>query len=433
MEHNSEREQLVWANYGLMGDPFDTRALSLFKYSRLSVENAYVPRETIGKLTPTQQLNRFLRAEGGGCVLVEGEVGVGKTSLVNHHRYTWQKAAQSLFTPISEISAEKDWTKRQFLIDLLNSLARTFITTGVEDEIEENQILMEVIATTGAYFASKSGKSWGVTVASTGVQAGKSTSTTIHKGEISNTQLLDYIRQIVMMCQKKGHRGIIFHLEYFEILLDEGVDRCSSFLDDIRDVLQIHDTYFVLVARSGFFQKVVSPLSRVRSIFHSHPIHILPFSEQEVITILNRRYELLAYKFHNYIKPVEDELVARLHKLHGGQIRNVMNDIKALVLEFSSPNRVETLATEQAWESLVSLVEEKLGVLTAGERTFLRDLPQGSFSNKELVESTGKSKQHVNKLLKKLREFNFVQPFEDSDEQHRYKLAPEFRILRGTD
>jgi MoxR-like ATPase len=108
MEHNSDREQLVWANYGFLGDPFDTRALSLFAHSRLSVNNAYVPRAEKGKLTPTQQLNQFLRSEGGGCVLVEGEVGVGKTSLVNHHRYTWRKGAQSLFTPISEISAEKD-------------------------------------------------------------------------------------------------------------------------------------------------------------------------------------------------------------------------------------------------------------------------------------------------------------------------------------
>jgi transcription initiation factor IIE alpha subunit len=98
-------------------------------------------------------------------------------------------------------------------------------------------------------------------------------------------------------------------------------------------------------------------------------------------------------------------------------------------LEFSSPNRVETLATDQAWESLVSLVEEKLGVLTAGERAFLRKLPEGSFSNKDLVASTGKSKQHVNKILRKLREFNFIQPYEDSDERHHYELAPEFRIL----
>ena len=362
---------------------------------------------------------------------MEGEIGVGKTSLVNHHRYEWRKKSQSLFTPISEISAEKDWTKRQFLIDLLNSLARTFVTTWTDQEIEKNQLLMEVIATTGAYFASKSGKTWGLTVASTGLQRGTSTSTTIHKGEISNTQLLDYIRRVVEMCKENGHRGVIFHLDNFEILLDDSVTRCRSFLDDIRDVLQLQDTYFILVARSGFFQKVVSPLSRVRSIFHSHPIHIPPFSEQEVIGILNRRYEVLSHRLRNYIKPVEDELVARLHKLHGGQIRSVMNDIKALILEFSSPNRVETLVTGQAWESLESLVEEKLGVLTAGEKNFLRKLPQGSFSNKDLVESTGKTKQHVNKILKKLREFNFIRPSEDPDEQHCYELAPEFRILCG--
>jgi len=164
------------------------------------------------------------------------------------------------------------------------------------------------------------------------------------------------------------------------------------------------------------------------SQFYRQPINVSVFTEYETVDIVNRRYEVLAHKDRNYIRPAEDELVRRLHAIHEGRIRRVMNDLKSLVLEFLSPNRVETLKTEDAIKSLKSLVEERLNVLTKGEREFGRQLPLGSFSNQDLVERTKKSKQHVGKIFAKLKKYNFIQPARDTEDEHHYQLASEFRI-----
>jgi Cdc6-like AAA superfamily ATPase len=428
MEQDLDRESLIWANYGFVSNPFETRPLSLFSQSELSVSNAYLPREAAGELNPSEKLDQFLKSEGGGCVLVEGKIGVGKTSLVNHHRNEWRKTAHPLFTPISEISAEKDWTKRQFLVDILSCLARTFITELDDSSIEENQLLMEVIATTGTYYQSKSGKTYGFSIAGSGLQFGQGKATTIHKGEISNTQLEDYIRRVIERCRADGYRGVLIHLDNIEILLDKDADACREFFDDIRDTLQIKNAYYVFVARSGFFQQVISPQERVRSIFHGNPVHVRPFTEEETIAIINKRYEVLAHEDQQFIKPVDDDLIRRLCRLHDNRIRHVMNDIEMLILENISPNRVGTLKTEQALGALKKLTEEKLNCLTPGQKKFMLALPAGRFSNQDLVDATGKSKQNVSNVLRELKKNNFIRQAEDGEE-HIYVISSEFAIL----
>lgn len=433
MNRDPDRESLIWANYGFLGNPFETRPLSLYSQSDLSVDNAYLPRRAAGEWNPGEKLDQFLKSEGGGCVLVEGKIGVGKTSLVNHHRNAWRKAVpHPLFTPISEISAEKDWTKRQFLIDILSCLARTFITEFEDKRIGNSQLLMEVISTTGTLYQSKSGKTYGVSIAGSGIQFGEGRATTIHKGEISNTQLEDYLRRVISMCRKDGYRGILIHLDNIEILLDKDEAACREFFDDIRDILQMEQAYFVFVARSGFFQEVVSPQERVRSIFYSTPVFVRPFTEDETIALVNKRYEVLAHGERKFIKPVDDELVRRLYRIHAGRIRNVLNDIKMLILEYSSPNRVGTLETVQALGALKRLTGEKLNCLTPGQKRFMLGLPAEPFTNQTLVEETGKSKQNVNNILSALKKYHFIQPVEGAEE-HVYEVAPEFRILlQGT-
>ena len=105
-----------------------------------------------------------------------------------------------------------------------------------------------------------------------------------------------------------------------------------------------------------------------------------------------------------------------------------MNDIEMLVLENISPNRVGTLKTEQALGALKKLTEEKLNCLTPGQKKFMLSLPAGRFSNQDLVDSTGKSKQNVSNVLRELKKNNFIRQAEDGEE-HIYVISSEFAIL----
>lgn len=77
-----ELTQNLWERYGFTGNPYDTRALSLSSAAPLSVQDAYVERET--PATASAVLTNFLKSSGGGRIVVEGAPGVGKTTFVNY-------------------------------------------------------------------------------------------------------------------------------------------------------------------------------------------------------------------------------------------------------------------------------------------------------------------------------------------------------------
>ena len=81
--------QNLWERFGFRDNPYDTRALSLSPESALSVAEAFVGRGE--KSNEWRLLTNFLRNPGGGCAVVEGDVGVGKTTFANFHRYLWEK------------------------------------------------------------------------------------------------------------------------------------------------------------------------------------------------------------------------------------------------------------------------------------------------------------------------------------------------------
>lgn len=70
-------------------------------------------------------------------------------------------------------------------------------------------------------------------------------------------------------------------------------------------------------------------------------------------------------------------------------------------------------------------MEETLNCLTPGQKKFMFGLPAGRFSNQDLVDSTGKSRQNV---LRELRKNNFIRQAE-GEEDHIYEISPEFGIL----
>jgi DNA-binding MarR family transcriptional regulator len=137
---------------------------------------------------------------------------------------------------------------------------------------------------------------------------------------------------------------------------------------------------------------------------------------------------VLAHEDQQFIKPVDDDLIRRLCRIHDNRIRHVMNDIEMLILENISPNRVGTLKTGQALDALKKLTEEKLNCLTPGQKKFMLSLPAGLFSNQDLVDSTGKSKQNVSNVLRELKKNHFIRQAE-GEEDHVYEISPEFQIL----
>jgi hypothetical protein len=76
-----ELVQNIWTRYGFRGNPFDTAALSAMAGDILPIAKAIVGR---GMDSPeSKMLLGVLRSAGGGRPVVEGDIGVGKTTFLN--------------------------------------------------------------------------------------------------------------------------------------------------------------------------------------------------------------------------------------------------------------------------------------------------------------------------------------------------------------
>ena len=72
------------------------------------------------------------------------DIGVGKTTFVNYHRYLWQAEAKTkLLTPATEISVQRDWGMRELLLNVLTLLAGRLSLSMSPKEVESDRLLAE--------------------------------------------------------------------------------------------------------------------------------------------------------------------------------------------------------------------------------------------------------------------------------------------------
>ena len=427
---NVELTQNLWERYGFRDNPFDTRALSLSPGSLLSVAEAFVGRG-MGS-TESRLMTNFLRSTGGGRVVVEGDIGVGKTTFVNYHRYLWQTEAKTkLLTPATEISVQGDWGMRELLLNVLTLLAGRLSLSMLPKEVEGDRLLTELRALTGVLVKEWSSVSGGVSVLGVGGSAGRTKSLAVQRGEISTAGLREYLHELLERVRRLGFVGVILHFNNLELLARRDPSRLATFFEEVRDVLQTPNVYFVFVGYSGMFQQIIVPQERVRSIFFGRSIHLPPLSREEVHQAIARRYQLLAARPKRWIPPVDDPVVDYLYEVFRGRIRFIMDAITSLVA-YLPEGMTGTLAAEAAQSLLEQLTWERVqNLLTETELTVLRAaVREVRFTNSSLVKATGKGKQNIAKYVNRLLDLHLIHPAERRGRNVYYEISPDLALLR---
>lgn len=429
----TEPEQLsqnLWERYGFSGDPFDTSPLPINYGSGLSVINAYVPR--VGVLAPGAVMTNFLKSPGGGRIVVEGEPGVGKTTFVNFHRYEWGHLAKnSLISPVSQVSVQRHWNEEDFLLHLLSSLCARIRLEMTEKEFSKDKLLKEVSAITGIYQEKDGGLGLNVSIVGTGGGFNKNTGSSLKVGKVTSVHLRDYLTKLVAKARNKlDATGVIFHLDNLELLKQEGTSKLRLFFEDIRDTIQEPNVYFIFVGYRNMFQEVIVPSPRVRSIFFDTPLMLEPLSYKQIHEIIGLRYEILGMPEKNWIKPVEDKVIDYLYDTYEGKIRYVMNAITSLISHIPD-SYADTLSLEKAAEllRLIQLSELKSKLTAAEIEVFIHAIRLRRFTPTGLCLVTGKSKQSIQKYLRKLLDGNYVYQTDKIGRSQYYRIEPRYHIL----
>jgi hypothetical protein len=323
----------------------------------LPIAEAIVGREM--ESTESRMLMAIVRSPGGGRAVVEGEIGVGKTTFVNYHRYLWEaEALDKLLTPATEITLTGDLSVRNVISNVLGAVVGKIVLLRGEKYVHDRPLLHELFLLNRVFIhrflevqASVFGFGGGV---------GRSTQATVP--EPSEVQLLAYLRGLIDEVKQLGYQGIFLHFDNLELVSLRNPERTRQLFEELRDTLQVSDIYWVFVGQQGLFSEVISPAERVRSIFSGFPIYVPPLTRAQVLEAVNKRYHLLAVHSERFIRPVGDDLLEYLYALYNGKVRFVMDAVTSIITNLPH-TMAETLDAEAARTFLVQFISVLLPVI----------------------------------------------------------------------
>lgn len=422
----NQLDQNFWNKYGFKNNPYDTTALTLYADSLLPIAKAFVGRGQESR--EFQLMNNILSGKGGNRLVVEGEIGVGKTTFVNYHRYLWEKESKiPLFTPSGEITFLKGWSQREVLSEILSHLTTKLYLLYGKSLPKGNDLYQELLHLNKVLIEEN--HQWQLQICGSGGGRGKDKDVNLPK--IPEAKLYHYFRDLVSAILKLGYGGIILHFDNLELMYQKALEETRDLFEEIRDLLQVPNVYFLFVGKTGFFNQIIGPLERVRSIFFSWPIHLKPLSKEEVLKVLHLRYDLLSSKGMKYIKPIEDELIFYLYDLYQGKIRFIMDAIYGILVNFPFPY-AQTLPTSKGKELLKALTTEKIRtVLSQRELEVLLEMVQREeFTNTELAQALDIHKQNMAKYIKKLQDTGYIVFLRKEGRRAFYGVTKEILYLQ---
>ena len=421
-----------WQQFGLKKNPYDT--LPLVEGGDLPIEKAFVGREK-----EKEFLNALFESENRLCLTICGDVGVGKTSLANFHKFIWKyNKPKLLFSFRREIEACEDLLdKKSFLIEIIGSVLREIKLLQpdlLKDEllIKLNQIvdISQTIAISG-----------GVSVVGSGFDFNRD-KTSIQLIQLSTAILEEYFISLVDFIKKneikgKKYSGLVVHINNFDVVLsnDRTNKQVINFFNEIRDILQLQDVYFLFLGPRNFFKDIISTQQRVKSIFYQIPLKIEPLSKKEIVTAFEERMKLLqSSDVSNYIKPIEDEVIFRLYNLYQGDIRSIMSAVGA-ILNQCSDKLTKSLSVD---ESMLLLGKERWGKiemaikLTEDQKKILCYLiEKDKISQKEIVSIFKKTQSNVSGYyFKPLRDTGIIEEKEKIGKVPYWGLVADYIPLK---
>jgi hypothetical protein len=391
-----------WQQFGLKSNPYSTEPL--LEGGDLPLEHAF-----IGRSSEIARFSALFDSEKRLSFVIGGDVGVGKTSLVNYLKYIFKyKQQKLLFSSRREIEANASLlNKRDFLLEVLGSVVREvqLIDPTLYSSSDLLQKISHIIDLSHTYSWS-GGVSGGWDKLNVGVSAGRdmSVNSPIH---LTHSVVEGYFFDLIQFIRDHeiagfNYSGLIVHMNNFDAVLSNETQKkvVREFFNEMRDIFQTQDVFFLFLGPDTFYRDIIAPYPRVKSVFYPTPLLLKPLSSLELNAALNIRFELLkSPDVAKVFKPFNDAVVSRLFDLHKGDIRTIMTALYGILSQVS--DRVITqLGVEEALvlyaDTLWERIEEAVH-LTEDQQEILRFIiaSEDFVSQKLIVEKYKKNPSNV--------------------------------------
>lgn len=404
----------ITERYGLKENPYTT---SPIRRDNLSL---FVGRREQRKLCISGLSNK-------GIVVIEGDRGVGTTSLGNFVRFSCHEE-YAYFTPDSEISVSPGWNSEILLANVLSTLVWSI--EEYNPETKHNSEFLEIKRATHQVRETFRNVSLQLSVLGTGAGGGAGKQAIVTTPSLYPvTTLTQYLRQISQIVQKMdSRRDIIIQLDNIDLVTIFSSSQLKFFLNDIRDILQIEGFSWILVGDTGLRNFIASEVDRLDDIV-TLEVYVEPLILKEVFEAITRRVK--AYSFHEVAKtPLTNELVKILYNVSGGRIRQIFG-IASRLLHLTEDNPlIDKIDIEIAKPILRKVIEDRIRhySISHKERIVLESLIVSEPQNpNNLAKVLRMPRSNVSRALAHLREARLVS-FEKSGREHKYEPLPEVKI-----
>lgn len=358
----------------------------------------------VGRDKEIEFLDYIFESERRACLAICGNVGVGKTSLANFQKFIWKyRRTKLLFSSRRELEAsDLSLNKKSFLIEMIGSLVRELelINPKLLDDplISKLNRLIDIVQTIDI--------SGGISILGYGGDFGKN-NTFSQPLDISVAMLEKHFTTLIEFIKKTelggyNYSGVIIHVNNFDVVLmeKENQKKVIHFFNEIRDLLQLPDVYYLFLGPNTLFKDIIGSQDRVASVFFRTPLRIEPLSKIELIQAFEKRMNLLKSEdIPNYIKPVKDEVVYNLYDIYEGDIRLIMTSINDILSKFAdkfvkslSLDEAKILLAQERWDRIEQLVK-----LTVEQKAILKAIikARAPVSQKDIAALSGKAQSNL--------------------------------------
>jgi DNA-binding transcriptional ArsR family regulator len=404
----------LWTAYGIASDPFFQAEL------RSDLRAQYPISLHVGREAELRLLLRQLGGAPSTRVLIEGDAGLGKTSLANKLK---ADLAPRMLSHSEPVRITADTTALTFTADVLRVILRirTLLDLPSGEFWTHAARLVEGEDTVGA----------GFTLGPVGVQyQGGRIAPEAPYGTLHGT-----VEKALARTTDDAGKPILVHVNNLENLAEADALRAARLLRDVRDTLLIPGAHWLFVGASGVEESVFRRYDQVGGIIPSAVV-LEPLSPAEVTELLRRRYAHLALGTPQLVPPVDPEEAARLYALYHGDLRNflrLLGDACAVALGIDGirPLSAERIIGSAAPRYLKG-VRRRIGDADAMHLAAIMERGRGEeFFVAEAAAATRLSQSAASRLLGRLRDAGLAVPTRQQGKKLYYRPTGEAAVAFG--
>lgn len=288
----------------------------------------------VGHSTQTRFLSDLLSNKS--VIVLEGEIGVGKTSMGNYVRHS----KKGYFTPFLEIPCKPKWDNDTFIGIVLASIVNEIMRKGSpHTALRKDKFIQKLNAT----FSDVKLANFGISGAGFGFNKGETMS---RSPFINQTVLIDYLFQIGQLFQENYNKTapIIIQANNLDIEYGFEQDDLVRFLNEIRDTLQIPHISWLICGAAGLENFIRKNVPRIRQITNSF-MTVTPLSFKEVMAAFNLRIKKAQMKGR---LPIDTNLMEYIYDIAYGSFREILNVVYQLLVKYCNEPLVKIINMEHA-------------------------------------------------------------------------------------